>query len=512
MVELSRTLTGFVTLADKETGDYLLLPFEVPPGIGRLTVHYTYTHRVSAALPGGSGNVVDIGVFDPRGAAVFQGQGFRGWSGSGRSEFTIGLADATPGYLPGPIYPGTWHILLGLYHILPEGCDYRLTIVGQPGEVASPSQRDLTAPVLSPKAGWYRGDLHSHTHHSDAVGSLSDLVAAAQARGLDFVAVTDHNTVSHLPYLAQAGGDDLLLIPGQEITTYYGHANAWGIQGWQEFRCRDSATMARIIDAVHAGGALFSVNHPKDNGPAWEYSPDLPFDCVEAWQGLWAFYNHQSLDFWDNLLRRGRRVVAVGGSDKHVEPFTGQLSFYDIGTPTTWVYAEELSTAGILAGIRAGHVFISADPQGPELYLAADADGDGVYDGMISRSNFARPGSPDPGQQRGFGNPLGAILDPLMMGDEVIIANGRPVTLRAQVIGGRGLVLRIVSSDEVETAPVESDDFAHRWQARPKGSAFYRLELVEPGDGEAARNPAAMVRRALSNPIYLTIATPEGSG
>ena len=480
MVELSRTLTGSVTPADKAANDYLLLPFDVPPGLSRLIVSYEYSNAVSAALPGGSGNVVDIGVFDPRGAAVFQGQGFRGWSGSDRSEFTIGLADATPGYLPGPIYPGVWHIILGLYHILPEGCDYRLTIVGQSGEVASPAQRDLKAPVLSRKAGWYRGDLHSHTHHSDAVGSLSDLVAAARARGLDFVAVTDHNTSSHLPHLAAAGGDELLLIPGQEITTYYGHANAWGIQGWQEFRCRDDATMARIIDAVHAAGALFSVNHPKDNGPPWEYSSDLPFDCVEAWQSLWAANNHQSLAFWDSLLRRGRRVVAVGGSDKHVPPFTGQLSFYDIGTPTTWVYAGELSTAGILGGIQAGHVFISADPQGPELYLAADADGDGVYEGM--------------------------------MGDEVVIAAGQSVILRAQVIGGRGLVLRIVSSDGVKRVSVESDDFAHCWQARPQDDTFYRLELVEPGGGEAGRNPAALVRLALSNPIYVTIATPGRDG
>ncbi len=485
MVELSHTLTGTAIPADKATGDYLLLPFEVPPGIGRLTVHYTYTHRVSAALPGGSGNVVDIGVFDPRGAEVFRGHGFRGWSGSDRSEFTIGLADTTPGYLPGPVYPGTWHVILGLYHILPEGCDYRLTIVGQPGKTPPPPEPvPLAAPVLSQEARWHRGDLQSHTHHSDGTGSLGDLAAAARARGLDFVAVTEHNTVSHLPHLAQAGGDDLLLIPGEEVTTYYGHANAWGIQGWQEFRCRDNDTMARIIGAVHGAGALFSVNHPKDNGPAWEYSLDLPFDCVEAWQGFWAWNNYQSLAFWDSLLQRGRRVVAVGGSDKHVAPFTGQLSFYDIGTPTTWVYAEELSAAGILSGIRAGHVFISADPQGPELYLAADADGDGLYD--------------------------------CMMGDEATyvasLLSGRPVMLRAQVIGGRGLALRIVSGEGVESVPVESDDFVHRWQARPKNDTFYRLELAEPGDEEASRNSATLVRRALSNPIYVTIATSGGDG
>lgn len=417
---------------------------------------------------------------------MFQGEGFRGWSGSDRREFTISPTETTPGYLPGPIYSGTWHILLGLYRILPEGCDYRLTIVGQPGEMLPPLEPGpLAAPVLSQEARWYRGDLQSHTHHSDGTGSLADLAAAARARGLDFVAVTEHNTVSHLPYLAQAGGDDLLLIPGQEITTYYGHANAWGIQSWQEFRCRDNDTMARIIDAVHADGALFSVNHPKDNGPAWEYNPDLPFDCVEVWQGLWAANNHQSLDFWDSLLRRGRRVVAVGGSDKHVAPFTGETSLYDLGTPTTWVYAEELSAAGILSGIQEGHVFISADPQGPELYLAADADGDGRYEGI-------------------------------MMGDEATyvasLLPGRPVMLRAQVVGGKGLVLRIVSGEGVKNVPVESDDFTHCWQAKPKGDTFYRLELVEPSAGKVGRNPAALLRRALSNPIYVTIARPGEDG
>jgi len=472
MVELSHTLTGFVTPADKATDDYLLLPFEVPSGVGRLTVRYTYTHRVSAALPGGSGNVVDIGVFDSRGAAVFQGQGFRGWSGSDRSEFTIGLADATPGYLPGPIYPGTWHVILGLYHILPEGCHYRVEIALSEGQGSrSPEQSEGTGAGEQRRGGmvscgprWYRGDLQSHTHHSDGTGSLADLAAAARAQGLDFVAVTEHNTVSHWAHLAAAGGDDLLLIPGQEITTYYGHANAWGAHSWQEFRCRDNATMACIIDAVHAAGGLFSINHPKDNGPAWEYSSDLPFDCVEAWQGLWVANNHQSLAFWDSMLRQGRRVVAVGGSDKHVAPFTGETSPYDLGTPTTWVYVEELSTAGILADIRAGHVFISADPQGPELYLTADADGDGLCEAM--------------------------------MGDEVIVAAGQTVMLRAQAVGGSGLVLRIVSGEGVESVPIESDDFIYQWQAWPNGATFYRLELAEP--------TSALVRRALSNPIYVT--------
>jgi hypothetical protein len=209
------TTSGHITLDDQAASDYLLLPFDVPPGLNRLTVSYEYGKAVSAALPAGSGNVLGIGCFDLRGYQFLRGEGFRGWSGSGRQEFTISPVEATPGYLPGPIYPGTWHILLGLYRILPDGCDYHLTIVGQSGETLSRSgPGPLAAPVLSREARWYRGDLQAHTHHSDGTGSLTDLAAAARAQGLNFVAVTEHNTVSHLPYLAQAGGDDLLLIPG----------------------------------------------------------------------------------------------------------------------------------------------------------------------------------------------------------------------------------------------------------------------------------------------------------
>jgi len=163
MVELSRTLTGFVTPADKAADDYLLIPFEVPSGISRLAVHYTYTDRVSAALPEGSGNVVDIGVFDPRGAAVFRGHGFRGWSGSDRSEFTIGLADATPGYLPGPIYAGTWHVILGLYHILPEGCHYRVEIALSEEQGSRGAEEQGRGGAVSCGLRWYRGSSESYS-------------------------------------------------------------------------------------------------------------------------------------------------------------------------------------------------------------------------------------------------------------------------------------------------------------------------------------------------------------
>ena len=53
---------------------------------------------------------------------------------------------------------------------------------------------------------------------------------------MDFLAVTEHNTVSHHPYLHAVGArHSILLIPGQEVTTDWGHANVFGETGWVDF-------------------------------------------------------------------------------------------------------------------------------------------------------------------------------------------------------------------------------------------------------------------------------------
>ena len=65
--------------------------------------------------------------------------------------------------------------------------------------------------------------------HSDGVLTVAELAALAAERGLDFIAVTDHNTVSHHAELAAAGRRyGITLLPGQEVTTDGGHAGALG--------------------------------------------------------------------------------------------------------------------------------------------------------------------------------------------------------------------------------------------------------------------------------------------
>ncbi|MGH8100491.1 MAG: PHP domain-containing protein, partial [Chthoniobacterales bacterium] len=75
-------------------------------------------------------------------------------------------------------------------------------------------------------------DLHCHSFFSgDGVSSPEDLIAAARAKGLHGIAITDHNTCDAVTYLLEKGlmrldgqpVDGFLVLPGVEVTTSDGH-------------------------------------------------------------------------------------------------------------------------------------------------------------------------------------------------------------------------------------------------------------------------------------------------
>lgn len=468
------TLHLHLTPADRAQHTYYLVPFEVPAGSAALIVRYTWANPLHPdQVNKASGSIIDLGLFDPRGHEFGEGKGFRGWSGSARNEVTLSPQTATPGYLPGPLYPGTWHIVLGLYEMTPEGVDVTVGIE----TTAGPETEALPAAYVSPGAletqtRWYRGDLHSHTYHSDGTASVETLTVAARAQGLDFVSVTEHNTISHLPDLVRYGSPGLLLIPGIEITTYRGHANVWGVRSWIEFRATDEHEMAHIRDQVRAEGLLFSINHPKVGGPDWMYDSEMDPDAVEGWQAPWRLGNVESLAVWERLLRQGQRLTLVGGSDKHQGPFEGRLGAYEVGTPTTWVWADALSEKAILAGIRAGHVFVSRNPAGPRLSLTAQAGAQAA-----------------------------------MMGDELSLSSGARIQFECRVEGAAaGQLLRVLhSAGETECLPITGPTWIHHWEVKARQDDFWRVEVIDPPETPIAQDPTALVAFALSNPIYLSV-------
>ena len=189
---------------------------------------------------------------------------------------------------------------------------------------------------------------------------------------LDFLGITDHNGVlPHHPPLAGSGLP--LLVPGVEVTTYGGHWNAWGGKRWYDFREPDGAKVGEIMRQAVADGALVSVNHPRPLGPSWTYAGATGYGAIEVWNGPWQALNAMALAVWDEHLRRGERIVALGGSDTHrLYHHRGRLYEPHLGEPTTWVDigAKPISVDRLLAALKAGRCFISASPDGPQLYLS----------------------------------------------------------------------------------------------------------------------------------------------
>ena len=383
-------LEGFVT-PEHMRGQYVYLPFEMPAGARRLEVSYFYENQVQGAQETHAGNNIDIGVFDTRGADFLRG-GFRGWSGGARSGFSIERGAATPGYLRGPLQPGEWNIIFGCSKIDDAVVPYRVNIdvdvdpAAVDAPVEAPRVPALPAAAASgdaPRAGgrWYRGDLHAHSEHSDGANTVEEIVEYTRRVGLEYFALTDHNTISHWDELARLDGVPLL-IAGEEITMYGGHANVWGLDDWIDFRGSDADRVQALVEDANRRGSMFSINHP-DSPIPWLHPGVRGYQAVEVWNAPWRYFNEPALQRWEEHLKRGERMVAVGGSDSHCVPPAKMTQPNGPGEPCTWVYVDgHLTQRAVLDAVAAGRVFVSEAPNGPFIELRADADADGVFEAL----------------------------------------------------------------------------------------------------------------------------------
>lgn len=330
------------------------LSFDLPPGVTRLAGRF---HATPDRSPGQFlDNMICLSLWGPAG-----GRGAR--HNNPDRGFEIEATRATPGFLPGPPEPGHWTVSLDIFRLLGP-IDYRLEIEisTTPQPAAAPRPRRSTR---ARGRGWYRGDLHSHTFHSDGSWSVADLVTWARASELDFLALTDHNTTSGHAELQALASDDLLTIGGMELTTHHGHAVTHGA-GLPDWRGADAPR--RLLEA----GRPLTIAHPMAPGDEagctgcrWGFADLMPGPArqVELWNGgPWSDYNEEGLALFRSWLNAGHRLVATAGSDIHgPEGTSGPIGF-------NHVEAEALTEAAVLAAVAAGRNYLSS---GPQLILTA---------------------------------------------------------------------------------------------------------------------------------------------
>ncbi|GAA3873432.1 hypothetical protein GCM10022227_33880 [Streptomyces sedi] len=327
-------------------------------------------------------------------------------------------------------------------------------------------------------AAWYRGDSHVHSVRSDG-GELTpeELALRARAAGLDFIATTEHKAAAEPGAWGQLATDDFLIVLGQEVTTRTGHWLALGLRPGQavdwDYGVEDGL-VDRCLDQVHRERGLCVVAHPHAPYPTGGFMYSFEgFDVVEVWNGSWTSDqpwqadNEVALAAWGRSLaadvRTGSWRPAMGNSDTHWE---GQ-----IGTPHTVVFAEELSTEAILAGIRSGRSWI-AESAAVRVSFTARVEGgvDGVGTGA------------EAGVEAGVG--------------ERLATRGGRVEVRVAVQGVPAATVSFHTDRErVHRAAVPGDEPGLvRWHTTAEDSAFVRVEVHHP-DGTVA---------ALTNPIILS--------
>jgi hypothetical protein len=289
------------------------------------------------------------------------------------------------------------------------------------------------------------------------------IAVAAREAGLDFIAITEHNTADTHGAWAPLAGTDLLVILGQEVVTETGHWLAVGVAFGQvidwRYGLRDDR-VDRWVNQVQQAGGLCVAAHPHAPYPSGTCAyPFDTFDAVEVWNGWWRSElpwnadNEAALAEWGRGLaagiHHGRWRPVIGNSDVHLH---GQ-----IGTPHTVVRASELGTDAVLAGLRGGRCWIAESAEVQLEFTACAGD-----------------------RSAGIGERLHTGGEPAVATVKVSGVPSGTVTFHTD----RGRVHRDVLGDGPGTMA---------WSTNAKASPFVRVEVRHPTGHMAA----------LTNPIVL---------
>lgn len=197
-------------------------------------------------------------------------------------------------------------------------------------------------------------DLHVHSDDSpDGRMTLPEIAAAARARGVDGVAVCDHDKI----YTGPTEWDGVLLIPGVEFSTEYGHLLGLFVRQpipYTGFR--------ETVAALHAQGALAVLAHPfARTRDAGRFRPLIPLlDGVEVWNGRADRKNSQA-NAMAAAFAREAGLCPFGGSDAHVAQ--------EVGNGITAVEVPERTLPALHQALKTGEAAVSGQ-RGKSWYVA----------------------------------------------------------------------------------------------------------------------------------------------
>ncbi|MGH8301870.1 MAG: CehA/McbA family metallohydrolase [Steroidobacteraceae bacterium] len=282
----------------------------------------------------------------------------------GRHTFFTGLAPQ--GRADITLAPGSYVLSVG------SGAGFLANARAIPVTIASGKAAVLQVGIerlFSPeKDGWYSADMHHHSDQEDGVTPPAYVARSELAAGLDVLFLSDHDTtVNDGVMQAIAASRGVPFIPSIELSPSWGHFNAYPVRpGARMTLDMSKASVQDVFREAHRMGARFiEVNHPYDPGEGYFGSLqrgvalggfDGGFDFLEingsqpdkdgkTLQSAWKFWN------------AGKRYYLAAGSDTH------DVWNDHSGDARVYVHVDgPLTAAGFLAGLKAGHAFVTHGP------------------------------------------------------------------------------------------------------------------------------------------------------
>ncbi|MFT5369570.1 MAG: hypothetical protein ACI8V2_004548 [Candidatus Latescibacterota bacterium] len=329
----------------------------------------------------------------------------------------------------------------------------------------------------------YCGVIHVHSTYSDGSGSVPTILNAAHTSQLDFLILTDHNSLKARAEGWEGWHGNTLLIVGDEVSGRRGHCLAMGTQQ----RVNHRQNHQDILHDIHHQGGLSFIAHPhgtyrplfKERNHSWgDWSAD-DFTGLELWSYMfdwvqdfryYRFWNHyrypnryitgpdpQTLQKWDQICQK-RPCVAIGGIDAHARKYSPlplvvfpyENAFLTLHTriflnkPLTGSKQEDISA--ILQALQQGHCYIS-------------------YDGLVSGAGVrfqTSDGHLMMGDEATFEGPVNIDIQLPLKADLNIIHNGQTIahhqtqshTFQAKQPGVYRVEARIQDSPWIYTNPI----------------------------------------------------------
>jgi hypothetical protein len=307
----------------------------------------------------------------------------------------------------------------------------------------------------------YSGAIHIHSKFSDGSGDVREIANLANESGLDFIILTDHNTLRAKDEGYEGFYGNTLLMVGCEINDKENrnHYIALGISKTLSTRM----PAHKYVKAVKDAGGIGFLAHPHEKRDSMVEHPPYPwvawdiedFTGIEIWNHMSVWMENlteqnkfhsfvhplrsigkppqETLDVWDELNLK-RKVTAIGGIDAHahrlnllgffeVEVFPYKVLYKSIRTyvilrermvPTKDPALQKKYEKAIIEALREGRSFVAN-------YYHGDATGFRFF--AESNGEVFDMGDTIP-----FGNQVNLrVLTPVQLGQMKLIYNGRVI-------------------------------------------------------------------------------------